>query len=247
MSEVKDLPDYTKQHFIWLNADYLTQIRNLPWWVRYSPRRIIFLDDIEGELKWGSDGGSIAKGNSRMTFEGAYNLQLITGAAIGNDAGAQIVFSGEVKSKCAVQARWNFGDAAQNKPQYFDIILYCHTGTKYYLAGVRYLLNWAGLQQKWQYLTGAEVWTDIPEGSEIIKIPAYAHQSIYFLVDFTPTILKYSRLVTSKLDLDLSALDFVKYDDVDPAYFAVTIHTATNVNEALTTNVDAVCVSDEEP
>lgn len=247
MNEVTDLPDYTKQHYIWLNADYLTQIRNLPWWVRYSPRRIIYMDDFEGELKWGSDGGSIAKGNSRMTFEAAYNLQLITGAFAGNDAGAQIIFSGEPKSKVAVQARWNFGGSGSSVPRYFDTMLFWHSGIAWYIAGVRYLKNLAGVQDKWQYLTGAEVWTDIPGGSEVIKIPAYAHQSIYFIVDMTPAVRKYSRLVTSALDLDLSALDFVKYDGVDPAYMAVTFHCATDINQALTCNIDAVCVSDQEP
>jgi len=242
-----DLPDYTKQITVLLQAEILSQVRQLPWWVRYSPKQVLYLDDFEGVLKWEQTGGTVAKESSISAFEGSNCLTLTTGAAADSTSWAALYLGGVTRSKMAIQLRWNVYNADVEALRYFYVNLILKDGSYVSEAAVRYV-NWVtSSQKKWQYLNESSAYADIPNGDENIETDYRRHQHLYLVIDFSDAVLRYKRLVTSKLDLDLSDLRFNHYAAVEPLSLQINLGVETDKAVAVKAAVDAVLLSDEEP
>lgn len=242
-----DLPDYSRQITVLLNADIMAQMRNLPWWVRYAPSRTLYLDDFEGVLKWYQGAGTVARDNSINVFEGNYCLSLVTAAAADAQANAQLFIGAVPRSKFAIQLRWHPYESADNILRRFDVNMILYDGSYVSDIVLRYLKNETTPQNKWQYLNSAGAFVDLPNGAEEIDTTYRAHQSFYLTFDMLASVLKYGRLVTSKLALDLSSLG-IRYS-VDPTtpYIVLNLTAVTDIASAAHVYVDALCLSDEEP
>ena len=214
---VKDLPDYTKGITILLQAEIISQVRNIPWWLRFQPKRILFLDDFEGVLKWVQQYGTVAKGSGLDTFEGTYNLDLTTPATgAGEVVSTYITLGGVLPSKFAVHLWWHCLHTDGALLRNFQVKLYLYDGQYVHQALIQYIKNETTPQNKWRYMNESSYAVDIPDGAEVIDTTTRQHHLLYLTVDMTADINKYQRLVTSALDLDLSALGYPRGVSTDP-------------------------------
>jgi len=241
-----DLPDYTRDMHITLSGELLSQTRSLPWWVRYTPARLVFLDDFEGVLKWTQLFGTITKASGLDTFEATNHLSMVTLASGGLDAHANLLLGALPRSKMACQLRWHPYESADNVLSNFSVSLTLTDGSYSTQFIIEYLKNWVTAQNKWRYLNENEVMSDIPGGSETIDTTLREHQTLYFTVDFRTSVLRYARLVSGRLDLDLSSLRPYHVASAVAPGLSVDLRAVANITASAHVYVDAFCLSDQE-
>jgi len=241
-----DYPDGTLPVMVRVEAELLAQMRSLPWWVRYAPRRILYLDDFEGVLKWFQGTGTVKKESGLDTFEGSNHLSIATDAIDGAFANTGIILGGVPPSKFALQLRWH---CTKTSPalRWFRSEVHVFDGEYGYYAEILYYKYClAAEMNKWQYMDETSGYTDIPNGSENVDITQLMHQYLYLTVDLSLDTPVYSRLVTSKLDLDLSTLKCYKFVDATAPRIELNLYCATDTNAIAEVCVDTLCLSDEE-
>lgn len=243
---VRDLPDYTRDMHITIDPTLLSQVRTLPWWVRYTPARVLYLDDFEGVLKWNEISATVTRETSIEAFEGAYCLSLVSDAIIGAEATAELLLGGIPRSKIAVQLKWHPYESADNIFGDFWVTLTFADGSYFTAFIIAYTKNWVTPQNKWYYMDENEHVTEIPGGAETIETTFRAHQSLYFTCDFRLDSLRYGVLKTSKLDLDLSTLKPYHIPYTGPPGLAIEISAEPGMDAAAHAYVDAFCLSDME-
>lgn len=242
-----DLPDYTRIITVLLRAEILSQVRQLPWWVRYNPSRVVFLDDFEGVLKWQNMGGTVEKESSIHAFEQSNCLALTTDTIADSGAWAGILFGGMPRSKMALQFRWNVLNEDLEALKYFYVNIILTDGTSRSEPAIRYVGYDGGFQNKWQYNDPTTGYTDIPNAAEVIETDYLYHQLAYLVVDYRSDKLRYDRLVTSKLNLDLTDLPLPYETSEAVPYMQVNFGVVTSKAVAVKAVIDAVLLSDEEP
>jgi hypothetical protein len=207
---------------------------------------VVYLDDFEGVLKWSDGAGGVAKTSSDLAFEASNCLTVTTAAVAGETAITYLYLGGIPASKVALQLRWNVYNADREALRYFTINIQRGDGTYENQASIRYA-NFVSTvaANKWQYLGSDGVWHDITDGSELIESDFIRHQPLYFAVDFGAN-LKYSKLITSILDLDLSALSFYRNAAVTVPYIFISFEVETDKDIASVAAIDALLLSDEE-
>lgn len=242
-----DLPDYTRIITVLLKAEILSQVRQLPWWVRYSPSRVLYLDDMEGVLKWRSESGAVVKESIANAFEQSNCITIETPAGAGATNDAFIQIGGVPRSKMRLQFRWNVYNADVESLRHFTTYLQLSDGANVTQFGIRYVhYVSAAKQAKWQYLDETASWADITDADEEIKIDLIVHQFLMLVADFADTG-EYKSLVTSKHDLDLSGLKPYHSASADPPLVMMWFEVETDKAVAVKAAMDAVLLSDEEP
>jgi len=243
---VTDLPDYTKQVTVLLKAEILSQTRTLPWWIRYQPKRILFLDDFEGVLKWQQNLGTVAKSSSINAFESSNSLLLTTDALANEQAQAVIQLGAVERSKMMMQYLFNPNNAGVNCLHSITTQLTIIDGIYESWAYIRYLNYEGGAQNKWQYWNENGTWADIPNAAEVINCYLNRNHFIRLDVDFSLNKLVYSRLITPTLDLDLSNLLFEHKTTVSEPMIIFSLAIQTWMAYSAKCYFDAFCLSDQE-
>jgi len=241
-----DLPDYSRQITVLLNADIMAQTRSLPWWIRYAPSRVLYLDDIEGVLKWLQTAGTLTKYSGTEVFEGNYCLKMVTGAAADSEAGAQIILGGVPKSKFAVQLKWLAYADNEQTLRSFDINIALLYGAQADYVKLQFLQNLTTPQFKWRYQDENGIMSDIPNASELLYVGLKQKRSLYFTFDTRPSQPVFSRLRTDSLDLDISSCKILRLNNgYSPTLYINPVFT-TDLDAVVEGYIDAFCLSDQE-
>lgn len=238
-----DYPDGTLPITITVNTEIVNKVVTMPWWIRYAPNRIVFLDDFEGFMRWGA---SATKYAGRGVFEGSYCAKFVTPATKDEETNISMYLGAIPRSKFAIQLRWTPYAADETYFKHFGVWLGLADASSFTVAGVRYLKNDESPQNKWQYLTGLDIYADITGGSESINVTEDVIQSLYLSADFSSGVLKYDRLITSTLDLDLSTISIYDAAAIGDYYLIIYCVVATDANQVSQACIDALCLSDNE-
>jgi hypothetical protein len=243
---VGDLPDYTRTINVYLTTELVSLMRSQPWWMRYKPKRTLYIDDFEGVLKWDPVVPNAEKISDLYAFEGSYALRLTTPNIAWNDAAAVLYLGLTETSKMAIELRWSPACANDQRLNMFWVALSRFDGVNKTLAVFQYFKNDTGIaQNKWQYFTaGAD--TDIPGGSQVILVSAKTKHFLRVVADFSAAIPEYVSLESDELLLDLrgTPLD-ISVDTTDP-HIRVSLGIRTDVNAISQAYIDAFCLSDQE-
>jgi len=221
--------------------------RQVPWWLRYLPSRIQFLDDFEGVLKWATETGTVSRDSSLEVFEGNYCLKLLTAATAGSEAAARILLGSIQPSKVMLQLRWHYKAASSNTPRYFAIVAHFHIGGYQVSIGLRHLANLSTPQDKWQYLASGLTWTDLPGGGQFIEATYPVHQYLMLKADVNPAAPKYIMAELADRTISMTGLTpHVGTSGISPRVYII-LSTVTDAAAATEAYVDAFCFSDQEP
>lgn len=220
---------------------------SLPWWVRYKPSRILFLDDMEGVLKWTQGAGTVSKDSTIDTFEGTNSLKLLTGNVAANTAAAYVYFGFVPASQLMLQCRFHIQGAAATTPRSLDFEVLYYDGTNANQAILRYLKNVTTPQNKWQYSTGGGSFNDIPGGSQSLWSNATFHSFFRMKVDLRPALPLYSLLECDNLSLKLQSLPVYQAASGTQPYMLLRFTATTDTANATSAFIDDVILSDLEP
>jgi hypothetical protein len=241
-----DYPDGTLPITITVNAEILSQIRQLPWWVRYSPKRVLILDDFEGTLKWEAQDGYIEKATTNNTLEGTYFLHLYTDAVADAGGEARRILGYSGRSKYMLQLMWNSPDIATSEPNYIDFMLRLYTGSQSLTAILRYVPILSPTSGKWQYLASDGTYTDITDGTQMCIWNGLGLNYLRIDVDFTEGVNEYIKLISNDVEYDLSELAlFVETDTTDPM-IELGMNVQTRLDAQGGVGIDALVLSDNE-
>lgn len=222
-------------------------MRQMPWWLRYLPSRIQFLEDFEGVLKWITVDGTITKDTSNHAFEGSYNLKMATAAVAGADAIARLILPAIPKSKIMAQLRWHFDAAAETTPRFFRVEIELYDGSYLYKCGLQYLKNLTSAQQKWQYLNDAGSYVDLPGGSQNISVIIKSPQFLMLKANLASSPPKYIMAELSELVIDMSTLNLYKTTSSTSPRVNINLTAETDAAAETDAYVDTFCFSDQEP
>jgi len=227
----------------------LVRTLQLPWWLRYTPNRIIYLDDFNSStLKYDGAGGSLLRHTTNRVYEGDSCLEMQTGAAAGNSSYYLRMIGFPGLSKMAVQLRWKPWCTNAVDLRSFKVRLEVYDGSYERGAEVGYSHYLNGVaQKKWQYWAGVGSYPDISGGAEDILIENLLGfwNFLRFVVDFETD--KYVSLETNRLLLNMSTLSILKVADTLTPQIRLYIEEYTDVAAVSKVLVDCLCVSDLEP
>jgi hypothetical protein len=221
--------------------------RVVPWWLRYIPSRIQFLDDFEGVLKWYQLSGTVTKDSSFQAFEGNYCLKLATGTTAGSEATARLFLSAVPNSKIMFQLRWHYISALQTNPRSFYLKATFYDGSYMTVLGLQHLLNLTTPQQKWQYWSETNAWTDLPGGSQPLGALQKGSQYLMLKADLSVSPPKYIMAELNNLVIDMSTLRPYRYANTEPPRILIDLGVITDAAAETDAYVDAFCFSDQEP
>jgi len=240
-----DLPDYTRETTILLRSEFKQQVLTVPWWVRYAPKRILFLDDFEGLLKWGTSNPTITKDNTKA-YDGSYSMKLATPATKDSSAVAYITLPAST-GKVSLAMYWNpFKVEVGETLQSVYISLEMRDGAVTHVARLRYLNFLDSVEKKiWQYAdTLAPTWADIAGSDMPFDASTDAWRYFRLLVD--PTTDKYVSLEACNLKLDLSALSLLTGAEEVEATILAEIGVYTDLDSEMDLWIDDVLFADNE-
>ena len=221
--------------------------RTVPWWLRYIPSRIQFLDDFEGILKWYEYSPTVTKDNSFQVFEGNYCLKLATAATAGSEARARLFLGAIQNSKIMFQFRWHYLSALQTNPRSFYLKATIYDGSYMTVLGLQHLLNLTTPQNKWQYWSDSNAWTDLPGGSQVIAAVQKGHQYLMLKADLSVSPPKYIMAELNNLVIDMSTLRPYRVASSENARILIDLGVITDAAAETDAYVDAFCFSDQEP
>jgi hypothetical protein len=220
---------------------------SLPWWVRYKPSRVLFMDDMEGVLKWVQIAGTVSKDSTIDAFEGSNSLKMLSGATAGNQAGAQINLGAILPSQLMLQCRFHAhcGDATVLRSLDFKIVY--SDGTNISTAVLRHLSNVTTPQNKWQYYTTGAAYADVPGGSQLLTESSNYHSFLRMKVDLRSPIGAYTLLECDNLKLALPNVPIYQVGSPLIPYLTLSFLATTDTANASTVYIDDVILSDLEP
>jgi hypothetical protein len=221
--------------------------RTVPWWLRYMPSRIQFLDDFEGVLKWSQEAGTVTKDSSIHAYEGTYCLKLATAATAGSLAQARLVLGIIPLSKVMLQLRWHYTAAAVSTPRSFILTANIYDETYQTYIGLQHLNYVTTAQNKWQYLGSDMAWHDLPDGSQIISPTLPTHQYLMLKADLKSNPPKYVMAELNNKVIDMSALQAYRTTTSGSPRILIDLAAYTDAAAETDVYVDAFCFSDQEP
>lgn len=171
-------------------------------------KRLFWRDDMEGyaTCKWsGIYGGSVASYVNNATvgaqavsaFEGDYYLQVINTSDNYAQAGLTCGLATIPSGIHAAEIRWLKSGLNHTIAELF--LVRSDIALTEIVAGIRYYAS----ANKWRYYASNGAWLEIPDSEEAIHNLSWNYVKI--VVDFSNNV--YRRLVTTKLDIDLSSLN----------------------------------------
>jgi len=243
---VKDLPDYTRQITVLLKAEILSQMRRLPWWVRYSPSRILFVEDFEGVLKWVQEDGTVARVSDINVFEGTYAMKLTTAATKDEGAAADKDLSFQGFSKIALQLHWTVPSSVLANFQSAIFVISSANGTTRVTGAIRYLNYDTVERQKWQYYDVNGGWVDIPNGAQALAFYEARPHYLRLVIDPTEAVRTYIKLISDYSEIDLTTLPLYQIGSSAKPYTDISLEVYTNAAVAIDEYIDALLVSDQE-
>jgi hypothetical protein len=229
-----------------LSPAILDAFRSLPWWARYKPARILYMDDFEGALKWLAS-GTVAKDTGVDTFEGSAQLKLTTTASAGNYSSASQIIGQAAKGQIQLQLRWHLNAAAELNPRYVQFGLDWYDGTNLNSFPFRYLKNTSGALNKWQYLGSDNAYHDIPGGGQVIPCTFVSHNFLRVRVDMRSGSPVYSLLESNDVSVNMKGTAGYQTASSNPLYTQCSLIVCTDLAYVSSMGVDALLLSDMEP
>jgi len=236
-----------RQYSLGVGPQALPAVKSYPWWLRYLPGRIQFLDDFEGVLKWELVAGVVTKYSGIEVFEGTNALSLVTGAVAGNVAQAQVYLGYFPKCRAAFQMRWHALNAADTTMRKMQVRLEFRDGVNNNQVYIQYLKNLTTPQNKWQLQNPAGTWDDIPGAAQNIDTTKSIHHFLRLVADLTvspPLLLSFE---SDNLLIENLAIALRSVAAPGVPYINMALETETDVALASTAYFDALCLSDREP
>jgi len=221
--------------------------RSLPWWLRYAPARICYMDDFEGVLKWKQNAGTVTKDSSVNVFEGSNALKLVTGAVAGNYAIAKLFLPMLVKAKIALQLRWSSCPTFDVDLRSFTARIYNYDGTYFDQLELRYLKNLSGYQNKWQYFGPGGSFLDLPGGGQDLRLCDPYNHYLRVVWDLSTRPAKLTEFESNTLLLRPANVQGYYTGSATPPSASIELECMTDVASSVNAYVDTLCLSDQEP
>jgi hypothetical protein len=241
-----DLPDYTRQVITYVSGDIRAQIGSLPWWLRYPPSRIIYLDDFNEILNWVVEAGPVTLDCGVYSFEGYCMMKMVTRGNPALTTKAHMPLGLTPRSKTAMQLRWWPSFTDDVSLGYVEFRIDRYNGVTVDSAALRYLKNATTPQNKWQYLNGAGGYSDVPGGSQTIDTTVLTRHFFRLIVDFTAAVKGYSRFESDDLIVDLSGVPIYTTASAVAPNLRPVVDVKEDVLGVNLINIDAFCLSDNE-
>ena len=241
-----DYPDGTLPIAVLVQAELMSQMRQLPWWLRYAPSRIIFLDDFEGVNKWAESDPLIAKDSSVYVYEGTYNLK-ITPPDVSESITAEYRIPYYGKSKFMLQLLWSVG--VPTDMAYVQFLLKLFDGVHAIYAQVRFVIkNAAGdYVEIWQYYDKDGNWIDIADSYASASVHYQNNNHFMLKIDLSEGANTFIKMISNNKEFDLSGIDLYSEDDASSkALFIIITAEHTSVGPVKSAYIDALCLSDQE-
>jgi len=224
---------------------------DIPWWVRKYGGRPIFMDDMEGTLKWTQALGTITK-DSTATFvhSGTSALKGVTAAIAASVAAATMFLAKPSTSATKFQAagvHFCLQAAADTTPRSFELDIRISDGTTLYYAQVRYLHYLTSSQKKLQYYDSSQAWTDMAGGSMPIWVTQPQWHDMVLMTKRGMTDWRYYRLFVDGKMFDLDTIALYSIASSDPPSYFVQLSATTDAALATTFYADDFWLVEDMP
>lgn len=201
--------------------------------------KLLLYDDFESPvIKWvtGGVGAETVELSTTNAFGGSSSMKLKPGGTSGNNAYITQYLEFPRSKKVGFECKLMLGSGSDFT---FDLALRYGTGTKSYVARIKYVVN----DDVWVYLDSDGNYSTIPSSAQVFSGSFKNWQHIKMVVDFNTG--KYVSFQSNDLLIDMKNLEMSTTDVVVPAHFYSWLMIETQANVSPTTYIDDVVITEE--